>query len=146
MASAPDYFSAPIITTAVLNTANLNTDGTGSIIVICNNSTDAPASLGASVTKGIQVLEAQACHSFNAASTAAQVRFFYRSSSAGTWRILPGVIALAATTPNATTAPIGGIFGWDNLILPAEAELGASITALTASHTVTVTVLAGNRA
>jgi hypothetical protein len=146
MASSPDYFSSPVITTAVLNTANLNTDGTGSIIVIANNSTSAPASLGASVSKGIQVLEAQACHSFNAASTAAQVRFFYRSSSAGTWRILPGVITLAGVTPNATTAPSNGIFGWDNLVLPPEAELGASITALTASHTVTVTVFAGNRA
>jgi hypothetical protein len=146
MASSPDYFSAPVITRADLTTANLNVDGTGSIITICNNSTAAPASLGAAVTKGIQVLEVHACHAFNAASAACQVRFFYRPNSSASWKILPGVIALLATTPSATVAPISGIFAWDNMVLPAEAELGASVTALTASHTISVTVLAGNRA
>ena len=104
MATSPAFVSTPRLTSAVLSTANLNLDGTGSI-----------TSLITGVAAGTRVLEIAA--QCSATSAAALVNLFISTDSGSTWTLFDQ-IAITAATSSATVKANRNTATYQNLILP----------------------------
>lgn len=139
MATNAQYTAAPILELSLINTANTNRDGTGTMSLICAGLT---AASGAGVGKRINRITVVA----NQTTTAGAVRFFGTTDGGTTRRLLSERI-VAAITPS-TTIPV---FRTDvpelvGMILPGTvAGLTAGLFASTnAGETFSIMVESGN--
>ena len=104
MATSPAFVSTPRLTSAVLSTANLNLDGTGTI-----------TSLITGVAAGTRVLEIDT--QCSATSAAALVNLFISADSGSTWTLFDQ-IAITAAASSATVKANRNTATYQNLILP----------------------------
>ena len=125
MASAPAFAATPRIGSVTVSTTNAARDGTGTIATVFT--------AGASGSQ-IREVDLKATATTNAASV---VLFLYDGT---TYSVLTEV-AVSAITASATTASYSSSVRFDNLFLPANWSLRASITAAPASGTVVVVAL-----